>query len=695
MADSSKLDPIPNVLHYYSTYTYGISLIALTTDDYNNLLTGTYQTKNVLISSGGRHSTDFQRHPLWQQDFYFNRLIMNTAIGINARGKGSNVVSLEFDIIEPYGITLLDRLVKTAQDIGVENYMQIPYLLDINFFGYNDQNLSPVSIPQTHRRIPIKILKIDIGFNQAGSTYHINAVPFNHMAFLDTVSTVPIVTKLRGEKNDKGILLSSLLSTNDAQARLLTQTQTERAESIRAEEQRQKDNAAKEASWLVGGAGGIFNTSSIKASAEQQIHNVELGPAGLGTLLNTYYAYLAKIDYGTDAVPPYKFNFFLVDNGDSKGKLGDAIVYEQELIPLKNRFMSRIADQGHIQNAMQTANPQAPQKNLEGIDVIFQAGISIQEILSQLLKCTDYLRSQVELEKNTENTKPEDPLMFFKITPRLTLGPYIPAKDDYQYNIDIAIVPYKSFGNRLPFAPSAKPSLSDCVKQYDYLFTGKNNDITDLKIEFNTAYYTQYTFNPDRFKKEKDQINDKTSETKITSIKTDGESKKFRAVKYAVPNTPADYQHAEVDEKASRVNDLANNLYASSKADMLSIEMSILGDPSFIQEQEFSYTWNKNIISNDDPRLTKSGSLLVNNGELLVKLDFKMPEDIDTEKGLYDLKGKSRLGDSMYNGIYKILTIDSIFENGIFTQRLKLIRVFNDYYSQQEPNSAKTTRPGS
>ena len=61
-------NPIPNVLDYYASYTYNISLHALTKDQFNQLTEGEeYYPENVLIAGAGRRSSEgdngkFKRH---------------------------------------------------------------------------------------------------------------------------------------------------------------------------------------------------------------------------------------------------------------------------------------------------------------------------------------------------------------------------------------------------------------------------------------------------------------------------------------------------------------------------------------------------------------------------------------------------------------------------------------------------------
>ena len=64
---------------------------------------------------------------------------------MNSQTRASNAIEFSFNIIEPYGITLLDRLMEVCDDkrIGGGNYVNQPYMLEVNFFGSTDSPVLP------------------------------------------------------------------------------------------------------------------------------------------------------------------------------------------------------------------------------------------------------------------------------------------------------------------------------------------------------------------------------------------------------------------------------------------------------------------------------------------------------------------------------------------------------------------------
>jgi len=149
---TTSILPVNNVLHNYSSFTYRLSIHALTIDDYNDLVsqkTKRYRAKNVIIASAGQYGSNFVRNKLFTEDFYFGNLSVDTIISLNAGKRGTNAVAIDFDIIEPYGITLIDRIIALAKQLGISNYLELPYLLQIDFIGYTDDGSAEVVPNQT------------------------------------------------------------------------------------------------------------------------------------------------------------------------------------------------------------------------------------------------------------------------------------------------------------------------------------------------------------------------------------------------------------------------------------------------------------------------------------------------------------------------------------------------------------------
>jgi hypothetical protein len=199
--------PLPNVLHNYPSYTYGLSLHLLTAQEYNSVVTGQPFTPNrVLISSAGRYNNtpgvnQFIRSPYFTEDFYFQDFDMTTVIGTNQNSRNTNAIEFSFSIVEPYGMTLINRLLDQANDPALQcyNYLDMIYLIQIDFFASNNAGEIVGIIPGTTKYFPVKIIQMEIKAGVTGATYQIKAVPYNHTAYEMTTISMPANIEITAE----------------------------------------------------------------------------------------------------------------------------------------------------------------------------------------------------------------------------------------------------------------------------------------------------------------------------------------------------------------------------------------------------------------------------------------------------------------------------------------------------------------
>jgi hypothetical protein len=150
------------------------------------------------VASAGRYNNtpgvnQFIRSSYFSEDFYFEDLTTNTVIGTNQHSRNTNAIEFNFNLMEPYGMTLINRLLDQANDpeMQCDNYLDMVYLLQIDFFASDDTGEIVGAIPGTTKRFPIKITQMNIKAGIRGSEYQISAVPYNHMAFEQTSVSTP------------------------------------------------------------------------------------------------------------------------------------------------------------------------------------------------------------------------------------------------------------------------------------------------------------------------------------------------------------------------------------------------------------------------------------------------------------------------------------------------------------------------
>ena len=184
----------PNPLDDYANYTYGITLFVAAASDYQpGAVNG-----QVMIASGGTSRNN--RLPEFYEDFYFENLKFESVIGVNARSRNSNVITFEFTVIEPFGISLMDRLLAVAGSLNADNWQEMLFTLQVDFFG-NSDNGEPVNpIPNQTKNFQIKLIGCDIKASSKGSEYKFTAIPYGHTAYTQNVGSMPANFEAIGEK---------------------------------------------------------------------------------------------------------------------------------------------------------------------------------------------------------------------------------------------------------------------------------------------------------------------------------------------------------------------------------------------------------------------------------------------------------------------------------------------------------------
>jgi hypothetical protein len=198
------------------------------------------------------------------------------------------------------------------------------------------------------------------------------------------------------------------------------------------------------------------------------------------------------------------------------------------------------------------------------------------------------------------------------------------------------------------------------------MYTGLNQSIIDFSIDFDTMFYTAMTAyrtkeseletQPGETKPESGAIDNKTQDNGIAPL----------SLRTVVAQTDVASKEGDNDDKSVAAADLYKSMMSSSRGDMINVKLKIAGDPEFIKQDDFYISDSTDEIVN--------GSLATDSGEVFVYLRFRSPSDIIQETGLMDFTTYS---DTVFSGIYKVITVENIFERGQFTQVLDLVRMFD------------------
>lgn len=688
---------VSNPLHEYASYTYGLSLHLLTAKEYNDIVNkGTYKPNRVLIASAGRYNNtpgpdQFIRSPKFAEDFYFEKFEMETVIGLNAESRSSNSIKYDFTIIEPYGFTLIDRIIDLCSDpdegVNCKNYLDMPYLLQIDFFGIDDTGTMVGAIPSTTKRIPIRLNKLHTRISARGAEYTIQGTTYNHSAYDMTTISTPINVEVQARTVAE--FFQGGLTGGDPSA-----------QSTEREGSENSLYSTSDGSLVQNGQFVPLNTvnpSLLSLQTKRQLGLVK----SYGTAINKFYKQ-AFVDNKIGVNDEYYFNF--VDS-----EIANSPFTSGPLTNPKDTGMVAMDQTNSIHKSNNGNNTNDYDPNLR----IFQvnAGTYIDQVIAWVIRNSKWMTDQVVVPDGADpktyleelKAKKDTPLYWFKVIPSIELGEFDNRRNVWSRKITYHIQKYEVMNVKVDVGPDAR--AVNPVKSYNYMYTGKNDDILDLDIEFNALYYNALTI----YRSATSNVVPPPTASELALVKnpdgytgtSDPEDPNPNAImplvnKIQVIDARARTGSGSNSAKQVSVADLEASLMTLSRADMMHVKLKILGDPTFIKQDDVfwtpkSTTQNSEISDNADPRLTPDGSLKTDKGEVRIALTFRTPTDIDESTGMMNHDAKSnKTKISLFSGLYRVMTITNEFRHGLFTQTLNLVRLVKQGKLDNKNKAPKT-----
>ena len=657
--------PTDNPLHAYASYTYGLSLHMLTPADYKRLVEspGTkFKPSITIISSANRYSATPPRDKAFADDFYFDNCKVTTNIGLSAAQRGTNALKIDFSLIEPYGMTFLNRLLDLSVRSKIPNYLDIPYLLEINFFGADDKGVYAKLDAQT-KLIPIRIINIKIKAGTKGSEYAINAVPYSQMAHLESLTATKanfeISSRTVGDYFANGTASKTFASDQ-------TQVQT-MAEFSLGKQQAAKDDKTRA---TPGPAGATTPTAAPPATVKAgsftnafnlwQEYDVKLGFQRIADEI----AFVIDPEISSATITePLKVNPARVATADQPPAAGTAT-------PPKNPSQPTAANKPKPIGGDFT-------KGFFNIN----AGTNVVTVINNMVTNSDFIKKQLgaALKEAPKDAKmPETaaaaskmaggPIQWFKIKTKIDLKEYDTKRGVYGKKITFYINKYTHYEARYPGIAKSSPKGS--VKDYNYMYTGLNRDVIDFGIEFNSLFASLVTGDAT---KQAQLVNNPQASTGGGGTGEDlpGYSMTPQQIAYLASTMSSITGGSDDDMLKQRAANYAQNIYQGSQGDMCQLKLKILGDPQFIKQDEI--LWSPDKVPGGTRYLGgDQGSISMDSGEIHCKVNFKTPVDIDEKSGL--LRKDSVWKDVYFSGFYQILMVESEFRQGKFTQVLDCIR---------------------
>ena len=238
------------------------------------------------------------------------------------------------------------------------------------------------------------------------------------------------------------------------------------------------------------------------------------------------------------------------------------------------------------------------------------------------------------------------------------------------------------------------------LREYNYIYTGKNIDVINFKLNFNTLFFEAIpaALGNNTAPSSRDAAaKSNSTDPKVSSSANQKKNTEARGLP-AVPRKP-DPELTSVgaqDNGGQRQDDAyyalakgMHNAIVNSKGSMLTGEIEILGDPYYLVTGGIG-NYNPKPIKNSN-RETEDGEAAFNYGEVLVTINFRNPQDIDPLEAGGRLRFDSQL--IPFSGIYRVNKVKSMFKDGTFKQNLEIMRSPGQPPAEQNPTPGGVNTP--
>jgi hypothetical protein len=659
--DPITIKPQDNVLDQFASYTYGISVYLMTPEAYKTFVISKKRTlngSNLLFQSGGApvggsqspggltslEPGDAGRNPYFDVDFYIDSLTLDTAFPGKQTGAAHMGTDLKFTVVEPNGITLLDRMYAAVQDhvpkdgAGKVNYTAVQYLLAIRWYGWDLNGDLIRGVGQTQgltdpnaaieKFIPFKIQTVNWGVSNKLVTYDFICKPVGQLiAGGQSRGTIPYDIELTD--STVGGLLGGEAQYNTASPNATPPT---------APEAPQKANAAP----------------SNKPTIRQ----------GLMGAMNDFQKKLVQ-----DGVYEYADTYEIVFANGAESIRDSSIIKPENKIkniaatpmgkPVTTDPNGLDPRKNQVDNTLRNSAVTAGQQLLQVIDLTIRNStfITQQARVVNQEEQTDELGNPIE---NPTAAPVTAKVNWFNITmeavPRTSEYDY--KRNDYAYDIRYIISPYVVVNFDSKYFPIAK--FNGLHKSYKYWFTGQNSAVLDYQANFNSLYNMTISGSDSK------DSGTEAIRRKYTSSMRDIPTYVYQA-RSSESNFGADGKGNETSANAAE--------YLYSPSDLATAKVRIVGDPGWIQQGSVAAGVNSKNF--DYKGFLPDGTINFDSTQVMFEIAWQRPEDYNINTGLADpyvgaYSGNANLErQAIQSYVYQAKKCVSEFRQGKFEQTIE------------------------
>ena len=659
---TTKVDvapPYPNILNIFASYTYIFTLSALT-DDEINFPDSTYRAtgpETIICKSANGDPYNRIQTEYGQFDFFIDNVNIKSLIAWDKKTQNTSMMESTFTVTEPFSMGMFMQSIAVATErSGHNSFSEAPFLLTIEFKGFTEQN-EVIDLPELKKYIPIILREISMNVTGKGSTYKIAATPWNDKAHSDRY------TKFKTDVSIMGKTVQEVLQTGEnSLQKVLNDFQKLQV----------KDGTTNVPDQIV----ILFPTDITSASAgsnsgANQRESSATATANPSTTTNKSSIF-EKL--GVSEVSIGSVTNLVQDpnncNAVGKSSMGYSTVKKGDTPYAKEERSYDVNTNTWISTA--------PDTSLGSLQ--FKQGSDIITCINQVILQSDYARQALKKEQITD----EGMLPQWRVDTELY---QIPSEANYAKTgtkprlVVYRVVPYLVHAGKFMPPNTPAPGLDNlkkqAIKEYNYIYTGKNLDILDFDITINNIFYTKFSAtNNNKSQDIKQQANNSNVDgANVETPPLEGQKNKSGSVgTKTLPVgtiTSSDRQGGGGEETVE--TRVARQFFeaVTESADVTELDMKIMGDPYYLGDSGLGNYSSANTTGLMN--MTDTGSIDYQTSECHIIVNFRTPIDINQSTGMYDF-GDSKILMN-YSGLFKVQHIDTTLAGGKFLQSLHLIRI--------------------
>lgn len=700
---------IENPLRYFNHYNYIFTLGVLDNASFNS--PDSYRNANgfktvVLKSGGGERLNGYANRVRTAAETgsmegteagdaeYFIDDVSVTAVVAPNRNTGTSLgTNVTFTVIEPFSMgKFIEAMMIAAQKAGYSNYIDAPFCLKIEFCGWDERGETDYTAVNPYY-IPIKLVKTEFDVGQQGSTYSIKAVPYNETGLTDEATEVKTTINAAGSTPVE-VLETSRTSVTSVMNDRIQELENKK---VIAGYDRYIVVFPKDKDGLLNAVRGQnVNVEGLRATyqAEEQ-ERIRQGRSTVSRSSDPDTPVAATPIIRPGAPDIYLYLKAYASDPANMNEIGRSRLLEDS----RDGAPQPMPSPSSVNNEQTGVNQQQNSESQVAVtsrSYQFNKGDKILNIIEKVITNAGYAKDVA--------TAPSD--QGFKKWFRIETFCFIESGGNVEKEIGrprrifvYAVQPFYPHESRF-LAPGEKPNgikklKQKVVKEYNYYYTGKNEDVLDFNIKFNNAFFNN--IRPD-IAQGREDLSQSTAAvaprgTQAAQSKTNATSAENNEA--AAPVGMSDSPTASgggrpgspVDGIETRIAQAFHNTLINGQTDMITAEMEIWGDPYYLPTDLGNYSSSP---SPSNPGVSSDGSMNYMRNEVYILINFQTPIDYRQTAATMELPTVVK----PFSGIYQVMSVTANFAGGVFKQTLKLVRMRGQNDESTSGNTTNTKITG-